>query len=108
MTGCKQQVKLPQWDGYTPPVFPDYRGDVVQAQIATLEADIEDYEAHDLDVPPGYYAQLGLLYFSLGRTEQLRQRIKAEDDLFSASIDYYMDALMKNAPTVELLADTAR
>lgn len=100
LMGCKQKPERPRWDGYSPPVYLQYQDDALQEQIEALEADVEDIKAEGGVVPPGYYAQLGLLYFSLGKTEQLRQRLKAEQDPFSDATAF-MNDLMNNAKTAE-------
>ena len=100
LTGCKQKPERPTAVSYSSPTHLQYQADAAQEQIEDLEADVEDIKAQGGVVPPGYYAQLGLLYFSLGKTEQLRQRLKAEQDPFAdATAD--MNDLMNNANTAE-------
>src|ERR1700712_3521642 len=82
LTGCKQKPQRPPEYSYYPPAHLQYQADAAQEQIEALEADVEDIKAEGGVVPPGYYAQLGLLYFNLGKTEQMRQRLKAEQDPF--------------------------
>lgn len=98
LSGCEEEEKTDRhsWDGYNPPINPHCRGDAVKEQIAALKSDIEDIEADKGIVPPGYYAQLGLLYFSLGKSQQLSQRAPLESDPFSDSVAY-MNALMRHA-----------
>ncbi|PWK27714.1 hypothetical protein C7534_1422 [Pseudomonas sp. OV226] len=85
LPGCTQKPERTAWSGYTPPVNLQYQEDAAQELIEVLEADVEDIKAQGGVVPPGYYAQLGLLYFSLGNTEQMRQRLTAEQDPFPDS-----------------------
>ncbi|MDR6919074.1 hypothetical protein J2X66_005979 [Pseudomonas sp. 3296] len=96
LTGCKQKPERPPEDGYYPPAHLQYQEDAAQEQIEALEADVEDIKAEGGVVPPGYYAQLGLLYFNLGKTEQNRQRLTAEQDPFSDSTAA-MNELMNKA-----------
>jgi hypothetical protein len=100
LTGCHQKVVRPPDDSFYPPAHLQYQADAAQEQIEALEADVEDIEAEGGVVPPGYYAQLGLLYFNLGKTEQLRQRLKAEQDPFPESTAE-MNELMNHAKTAE-------
>ena len=100
LTGCKQKPERSPEDSYYPPAHLQYQEDAAQEQIEALEADVEDIKAQGGVVPPGYYAQLGLLYFNLGKTEQMRQRLKAEQDPFPESTAE-MNDLMNNAKAVE-------
>lgn len=100
LTGCRQKPERSAWDGYSPPAHLQYQEDAAQEQIEALEAEVEDIKGQGGVVPPGYYAQLGLLYFSLGKTEQMRQRLKAEQDPFPESTTF-MNDLMNNAKTAE-------
>jgi hypothetical protein len=100
LMGCRQKPERPTADSFYPPAHLQYQADAAQEQIEALEADVEDIKAQGGVVPPGYYAQLGLLYFSLGKTEQMRQPLKAEQDPFAdATAD--MNDLMNNAKTAE-------
>ncbi|MOA60816.1 hypothetical protein D3C78_1858050 [compost metagenome] len=47
-------------------------------------------------MPPGYHAQLGLIYSSLGKDDQMIQQFQTEKALFPESAKY-MDFLMNNA-----------
>lgn len=100
LMGCKQKPERPAWDGYSPPAHLQYQEDAAQEQIGALEADVADIKAQGGVVPPGYYAQIGLLYFSLGKTAQMRQRLKAEQDPFPDSTAF-MNVLMNNARSAE-------
>lgn len=101
LMGCSQKAVLPPENGYSSTAHLQYQEDAVQEQIEALEIGIADIKAQGGLVPPGYYAQLGLLYFSLSKTEQLRQRPKVEQDPF-ADATAYMNELMNNAKTAEL------
>ncbi|VVP60530.1 DUF4810 domain-containing protein [Pseudomonas fluorescens] len=96
LPGCKQKPERPPEDSYYPPEHLQYQEDAAQEQIEALEADVGDIKAQGGVVPPGYYAQLGLLYFNLGKTEQMRQRLKEEQDPFPESTAF-MNDLMSHA-----------
>lgn len=83
VAGCQKELDRPFESSDSPSVHTQYQGDAAQEQIETLEASVEDIKAEGGVVPPGYYTQLGLLYFSLGKSEQQRQRLKAEQDPFA-------------------------
>ncbi|WP_191624795.1 DUF4810 domain-containing protein [Pseudomonas fluorescens] len=96
LTGCKQKPERPPEDSYYPAAHLQYQEDAAQELIEILEADVEDIKAEGGVVPAGYYAQLGLLYFNLGKTEQMRQRLTAEQDPYPESTAA-MNELMNNA-----------
>jgi hypothetical protein len=96
VTGCAEQKTLYQWEGYQPQVNNYFKGEAKEAQITALEGDLEKIKSKNGAVPPGYNAQLGLLYLSVGNIDQMRQRFKAEEALFPESTAY-MEFLMKNA-----------
>lgn len=94
--GCAQQKTLYQWEGYQPQVHQYFKGEATEAQVRELEADLEKIKAKNGAVPPGYHAQLGLLYSSLGKDDQMIQQFQSEKALFPESATY-MDFLTKNA-----------
>lgn len=94
LDGCNQ---TPRGFNYSLHVPPHYQSLGEEEQIDALEADIEEIKALNGIVPAGYYAELGLLYLSLGKNEQKHQRSKAEKDPFTKSAAY-RDAHMRNAP----------
>ncbi|MFJ3049044.1 MULTISPECIES: DUF4810 domain-containing protein [Pseudomonas nitroreducens/multiresinivorans group] len=96
LAGCAQQKTLYQWEGYQPQVYQYFKGESKEAQVQELEADLEKIKAKNGVVPPGYHAQLGLLYSSLGKDDQMIQQFQTEKALFPESATY-MDFLMKNA-----------
>lgn len=94
--GCAQQKTLYQWEGYQPQIHQYFKGENAEAQVRELEADLEKIKAKNGAVPPGYHAQLGLLYSSLGKDDQMIQQFQTEKALFPESAKY-MDFLTKNA-----------
>jgi hypothetical protein len=96
VTGCAEQKTLYQWEGYQAQVNNYFKGEAKEAQITVLEGDLEKIKSKNGAVPPGYNAQLGLLYLSVGNIDQMRQRFKAEEALYPESTAY-MEFLMKNA-----------
>ena len=96
LAGCNSQKPLYQWESYQPQVYSYLKGDAKEEQITALERDLEKIKAKNGAVPPGYHAQLGLLYSSLGKDDQMIQQFRTEKALFPESTAY-MDFLMKNA-----------
>lgn len=96
LAGCAQQKTLYQWEGYQHQVYQYLKGEPKEQQIEVLEADLQKIKAQDGAVPPGYHAQLGLLYSSLGKDDQMAQQFQTEKSLFPESATY-MDFLLNNA-----------
>jgi hypothetical protein len=98
LTGCEQKTTPTREASDYPQARLQYQEDAAQELIEALEAGVEDIKAEGGVVPPGYYAQIGLLYFNLGKTEEMRHRIKAEQDPFLDSTAE-MNDLMNRAMT---------
>jgi len=96
LAGCSGPKTLYQWESYQPQVYGYLKGDSKEEQITALERDLEKIKAKNGAVPPGYHAQLGLLYSSLGKDDQMIQQFRTEKALFPESTAY-MDFLMSNA-----------
>ena len=96
LAGCNSQKPLYQWESYQPQVREDFNDQSKEDQVIALERDLEKIKAKNGAVPPGYHAQLGLLYSSLGKDDQMIQQFRTEKALFPESAAY-MDFLMKNA-----------
>ncbi|WP_085676479.1 MULTISPECIES: DUF4810 domain-containing protein [unclassified Pseudomonas] len=96
LAGCSGPKTLYQWESYQPQVYGYLKGDSKEEQVIALERDLEKIKAKNGAVPPGYHAQLGLLYSSLGKDDQMIQQFRTEKALFPESAAY-MDFLMSNA-----------
>ena len=96
LSGCTGPNTLYQWEGYQPQVYQYFKGESKEAQAEALEGDLQKIRAKNGAVPPGYHAQLGLLYSSLGKDDQMVQQFQTEKALFPESAAY-MDFLLKNA-----------
>ncbi len=96
LAGCATGPKsLYQWEGYQPQVYEYFKGESKEAQVAELERGLEKIKSANGAVPPGYHAQLGLLYSNLGKDDQMVQEFQTEKALFPES-GAYIDFLMKN------------
>ncbi|MDH0629847.1 DUF4810 domain-containing protein [Pseudomonas mosselii] len=96
LAGCNSPKTLYQWESYQPQVYGYLKGDAKEEQVTALKRDLEKIKAKNGAVPPGYHAQLGLLYSSLGKDDQMIQQFRTEKALFPESAAY-MDFLMSNA-----------
>lgn len=96
--GCAtQQPSLYQWQGYQGNVDAYFRTDKLStdAQIQRMEEDLQKIKASGGEVPPGYYAHLGLLYGQQGKLDQFAVQVQAEKKQFPES-DTFMDFLLRN------------
>ena len=95
LAGSSAPKPLYQWEGYQPQVYQYFKGEAKEAQVAELERGLEKIKATNGAVPPGYHAQLGMLYSGLGKDDQMVQEFNTEKALFPESATY-IDFLMKN------------
>jgi hypothetical protein len=96
LTGCAaSSPPLYQWTGYEPAVY-DYLkgGKDPQQQIDALEKALQEIRAKGAMPPPGFHAQLGMLYAGVGKDGPAMEQFGAEKHLFPESATY-MDFLMK-------------
>lgn len=99
LAGCAQQPKtLYQWGSYQPELYEYFKGESKEAQVAKLEEDLQKIRSTNGNPPPGYHAQLGMLYGSLGKDDQMVQEFRTEKGLFPESATY-MDFLLRNVKT---------
>ena len=99
VTGCQTAPKpLYQWESYQPQVYEYFKGEPKEAQVESLERDLQKINSQNGSAPPGYHAHLGMLYLALGKDDQMVQQFRTEKALFPES-GPYMDFLLKNAKT---------
>jgi hypothetical protein len=98
LSGCAQPKTLYQWGSYQPEVYEYFKGESKEAQVAKLEEDLQKIRSSNGNPPPGYHAQLGMLYGSLGKDDQMVQELRTEKTLFPESATY-MDFLLRNVKT---------
>lgn len=97
VTGCAANSPPPlyQWTGYQPAVYDYLKGEKApQEQIDALEKALQEIRGKGHMPPPGFHAQLGMLYASVGKGGQAMQEFEAEKELFPES-STYMSFLMK-------------
>lgn len=91
LPGCAARVPpLYGWGSYQAQVYEHFKGQGKgpAAQVATLEADLQEIRAKGQTPPPGYHAHLGMLYASLGKDDQAVQELQTEKGLFPESTPY--------------------
>jgi hypothetical protein len=97
--GCvSQPPRLYQWEDYQPQVYQYFQGGSKQAQIEALKSSLEKIRASGKPVPPGYHAQLGLLYGETGNGDLMVVEFETEKTLFPESAAY-IDFLLKKSKT---------
>ncbi|RZF30227.1 DUF4810 domain-containing protein [Paraburkholderia sp. UYCP14C] len=100
LAGCAANSPPPlyQWTGYQPAVCDYLKGEKApQEQIDALEKALQEIRGKGHTPPPGFHAQLGMLYASVGNDTQAMQEFEAEKQMFPES-STYMDFLMKKKP----------
>jgi hypothetical protein len=95
LTGCAVPT-LYSWGNYEAVVYATYAkpGAVPpERQIELLEQDYQKARSANKPVPPGFHAQLGYLYYQIGRLDQARQEFETEKANFPESA-VFMDRLL--------------
>jgi len=84
---------LYSWGSYEFQVYAYLNGESRGGQLAALERDLQKIEADGKAVPPGFYAQMGLLYNEMGNANDAVACFTMEKTLFpEASV--FMDFLL--------------
>ncbi|PLP98749.1 DUF4810 domain-containing protein [Cupriavidus pauculus] len=98
LAGCAGPQPMYQWEGYQAQVYEYFKGESKEAQITALEGGLQKIKAKGGVVPPGYHAQLGMLYLDVGKGDQMVKEFQTEKTLFPESTPY-MDFLLRNVKT---------
>lgn len=92
---CAHQPQTYSWDSYQPSVYSYLQGDADQSvHLQSMEKNIETARATNKPLPPGFHAQLGLLYLQAGQGSEALKQLNAEKEEFPESAPY-MDFLLK-------------
>lgn len=95
LSGCESSPKdLYSWESYEPQVYAHLTGESREAQLIALERGRQEIEARGDSVPPGFYAQLGLLYAESGNEAMAITCLTAEKTRFPEAAAY-MDFLIR-------------
>ena len=86
---------LYSWGSYEAQVYAYLSGESLGEQLAALERDLEKTEAGGKAVPPGFYAQMGLLYVDMGNAAEAVYCFTMEKTLFPEAA-VFMDLLLGN------------
>jgi hypothetical protein len=95
--GCASNKEtLYEWGHYEDLIYQRYSNPgklPPEEHIAKLEADREVARSKNKALPPGYNAQLGVLYFEIGKPDFAEKSFAAESELFPESKPF-MNRLM--------------
>jgi hypothetical protein len=99
MSGCANQPEpLYYWGDYQAQVH-DYLsssdGGDIDKQISALEAGVEKAKASSQALPPGYHAQMGMLYYSQGKIDLAVEQLQLEKTAYPESASYIDRLLAK-------------
>ena len=86
---------LYSWGSYESQVYAYLNGESRGRQLAALEYDLETIEAAGKAVPPGFYAQLGLLNAEMGNDVEAVACFTMEKTLFPEAA-VFMNFLLAN------------
>ena len=95
-TNLRPPRTLYSWGSYEVQVYAYLKGESREAQIEALERDREKIEASGYALPPGFCAQLGLLYAEAGDYARAVSSFEAEKAHFPEAA-VYMDFLLNAA-----------
>lgn len=97
LTGCAtRQQPLYSWNNYTDHVYSYLKNEASpEEQVLSMEKGIQQANASQRTLPPGYYAHLGLMYLNSGRTDQALNAWEHEKRVFPESVPY-IDYLISN------------
>lgn len=94
--GCASKpVPLYYWGDYQKQVYAGLRneGSSPEEQIAGLEKTVQQARSEGKALPPGFHAQLGMLYLNTGKADQVQQEFETEKTNFPESAGF-MDFLL--------------
>ena len=86
---------LYSWGSYELQVYAYLNGESRGEQLAALESDLAKIEAGGKAVPPGFYAQLGLLHAEMDNAVEAAACFTMEKTLFPEAA-VFMDFLLAN------------
>ena len=96
-TGCATPPQpLYSWNNYGDHVYSYLKSEASpEEQVLSMEKGIQQANASQRTLPPGYYAHLGLMYLNTGHTDQALNAWEHEKHLFPESVPY-IDYLISN------------
>jgi len=99
LAGCQTPRPLYYWGNYENIAYLSYAKPdkaPLETQREKLEEDLQKAEGHHLAAHPGLHAQLGYVYFQLGRVDDAIREFSTEKTLFPESATF-MDRMIERA-----------
>lgn len=99
LAGCQTQRPLYYWGNYETINYLAYSKPekaTLETQREELEEDLTKAKAHSLPAHPGLHAQLGYVYYQLGRIDDAIHEFSTEKDQFPESAAF-MDRMIEKA-----------
>ena len=96
--GCATRPTLYSWGNYEDVIYASYlsKSDFpAEKQIAILEQDYQVARSQNKRMPPGWHAQLGYLYYEIGKTDQAEKELMTEKTEFPEATAF-VDRLLHN------------
>ena len=100
LSGCASPT-IYYWGHYEGLIYVSYAepGKVPpETQVEQMEADYQKARSENKPVPPGWHAQLGYLYYQLGKLDQAQQEFRTEEANFPES-KVFVDRLLAKIKT---------
>ncbi|WP_020410529.1 DUF4810 domain-containing protein [Hahella ganghwensis] len=99
LVGCATQQSLYYWGEYEPLIYDMYNnpGEAVPSvQIEKLTRTIQQAQSQDMQVPPGLYAHLGMMYAEEGNPSLAVEAFELEKKLYPESTAF-IDGMLERA-----------
>ena len=97
LSGCSNHEDIYLWDkNYEPAVYQSLQGtdQGLDKNISSMNKTLDQASSQNKKLPPGFYAQLGLLYGKVANYSKMRDYLEKEKQLFPESREY-MNFLLK-------------
>ncbi|MBI3898462.1 MAG: DUF4810 domain-containing protein [Gammaproteobacteria bacterium] len=98
LAACTTRPSIYSWGGYENVVYNTYNDPgktPPEAAIEQMERDYQRARAQNKPAHPGFHAQLGYLYYQVGKVDAARQEFATEKANFPESA-VFMDRLIAN------------
>ncbi|ROH93770.1 DUF4810 domain-containing protein [Stagnimonas aquatica] len=92
--------QLYYWGNYQPETYSYFKNsETPQEQIVNLEKTVQEAQAANRSLPPGFSAHLGMLYLASGQADKAQSAFQMEQTRFPESAAY-MDFLLRKKPQI--------
>lgn len=98
LAACTTAPSRYAWGSYEDLIYATYASPgklPPEKQVEIMEKEFQESRSANKPLPPGWHAQLGYLYYQLGKADQARQELATEKANFPEST-VFMDRLLAN------------